>query len=260
MAAAVPLKSADDIGIDMIPLRVQHLSHAFQGVNVMEHVSLDLCQGKLHVLAGRRGSGKTTLLKLIGSRTLKQAGSPGFLVVPAHLRVLHISKEPLFFAGTLYENLTYGVQKGDKDGRLERVLNICKGLDIKDDVTKLISDDKAAEIARWCDVLSRSDCHLLNLARGLITSPEVLCVHKPSMGLGPNTVPVVFRMLRTFVRHKGVEQDLSRVFFRRPRTCIISFTTEVDLSYADEIHYPFTSMDDPSRKSTLIHEFGSCNK
>lgn len=230
----------DDIAADMIPVCVDNLSHHFVGSPAFANVSLVLQQGKLHILAGRRGSGKTTLLKLIGCRIVKPQDSDGSLLVPAHLRVLHVSKEPLFFLGSLYENLTYGVVHGDKDGEMERVLEICKALDIRPKTLNMISSEEQ-EAARWDEVLSRSDCQLLNLARGLVTNPEFLCVHKPSSGLGPNTVPGVFKMLQSFVGQRGVFQNMDRFFYRRPRTCIYTFGSKGDETYADVVHEPFSN-------------------
>jgi ABC-type multidrug transport system fused ATPase/permease subunit len=233
-------KPDDHIIVDHLPIRLCQLSHSYESIKVIDNVSMDFCQGKLHVLAGRRGSGKTTLLELVGQHSLPQHQvGDGFLFVPQHLRCLHISKEPLFYLGTLFDNLTYGVQQGDKDGFIERVLNICKRLHITKQTLKLIITDADAEICHWSQVLSRSDRQILNLARGLIANPEVLVIHKPSMGLGPKTVPIVFQSLRGFVALRGVEQDPMRYFFRRPRTCIVSFTADADLAYADEVHYPF---------------------
>jgi len=238
LAAAVPA-GREDIAWDLIPIRLTNLSHHFAKSAAFTGVAMEMEQGKLHILSGRRGSGKTTLLRLIGLRIPKQRESSGSLLMPAHLRVLHISKEPLFFSGTLYENLTYGVIKGDKDGRIERVALICQGLQIQPNTLALISSNEGAEVARWGDVLSKSDCQLLNLARGLVTNPEVLCVHKPSMGLGPHTVPVLFGMLQAFVQQRGVEMDGERYFFRRPRTCIYTSSGDGDEAFADVVQDPF---------------------
>jgi len=240
----------DFVAVDNTPVRLMNVHHQFQQKVVFHNIQFDMMQGRLHCIAGRRGCGKTTLLSMIAGRLLIDPGD-GVLAVPSHLRVLHISKEPLFFTGSLYENLVYGVLHGDKDGRIERVLSICQGLDIKDDVLKMIDAAEDAPVEHWYDVLSRSDCQLLNMARGLVASPEVLCIHKPSMGLGPNTVPVVFNMLRTFVRAKGVVQDPSRYFFRRPKTCIFTFTSEVDLQYADEVHYPSSDQGAQPKPKTI---------
>jgi ABC-type multidrug transport system fused ATPase/permease subunit len=243
LAAEIAKEQNPGIMVDELPIKLEQLSHIFEKRRVICNVSMRMQQGMLHLIAGRRDSGKTTLLKIIGGRTLMQTfDGQGYLFVPQHLRVLHIAKDPLFFMGTLYDNLTYGVPLGDKDRRIERIVNICKGLNILPETMSLISEDgKGQHIARWNEELSRSDRQLLNIARGLVANPEVLCVHKPSMGLGPNTIPVVLGALRSFVALRGVDQDNERYYFRRPRTCIYTLSTDADMQYADVIHRPFVT-------------------
>lgn len=237
--AKAPQSSKDDVLVDKLPIKMGNFSHEFDERRVINSVNLEMQQGMLHLIAGRRDTGKTTLLSIIGGRTLMQhCKDQGFFFIPQHLRVLHISKEPLFFKGTLLENLTYGVHHGDKDGRLERVLNICRGLGVLPEALELISEDKKARVCCWNEELSRSDRQLLNLARGLVANPEVLCVHKPSMGLGPHTVPTVLGALKTFVAQRGMYQDVDRYYFRRPRTCIYTLASPTDMKFAHEVHHP----------------------
>lgn len=247
----------EDIAADNIPICVDNLSHSFAGSTTFRDVSVTLDQGSLHVIAGRRGSGKSTLLRLIGCRIMKLQDSEGSLLVPAHLRTLHISKEPLFFCGSLYDNLTYGVQKEDRDGNIARVLEICRLLEIREKTLALITEANDAEVDRWNEHLSRSDCQLLNIARGLVANPELLCVHKPSMGLGPHTVPCVFTMLQKFVNERGVLQNMERYFFRRPRTCVYTFNMKGDEAYADVIHEPFSAAAEPFSPYGSEAAFGS---
>lgn len=245
----IDAKTPDETVLDKLPIELYGIEHSFGSKKIFSNLSTVMHQGGLHVVCGHRASGKTTLLKLLGSKILPQRNE-GFLFVPQHLRILHVSKEPLFFRGTLLENLTYGVLHGNKDGRLERVLKIVKGFELDAHVLEQISDKEDAKVDCWNDVIARSDLHLLNIVRGLIASPEVMILHKPTWGLGPRTVPVVFKMLKTFVSHRGVEQDLNRYLLRRPRTCIFSFTMQADLMYADVVHNDFE--DHPRHISKLM--------
>jgi ABC-type branched-subunit amino acid transport system ATPase component len=234
--------------VDRLPIRMFELQHRFEDVVALSSVSLELKQGLLHGIAGSRRSGKSTVLRLIGGRAVPNPDAPpNSLYIPQHLRTLHVSKDPLFFHGTLYENLVYGVTAGDdKDGKLERVLNICKSLNVAPSSLALISTEKDAKVANWSEVLPASDQHLLNIVRALICNPEVVCVHQPSLGVGVETQAMLFKSLKVFVLQRGLFQDLNRYYFRRPRTCIISTMTENDLRYVDEVHYPFSDTHRPS--------------
>lgn len=230
----------DAIAADLLPIRLKQLSHSFGEVTAISDVTMDFGQGLLHIVRGKRDTGKTTLVSLIGCRMLVQTTeAQGYLFIPQHLTSLHVSRDPLFFDGTLYANLTYGVQEGDANGRVERVLTICRGLNIMPKTLALISDKSSAPVAKWNEELSSSDRHILNIVRGLVANPEILCVHKPSMGMGVNTLPAVMNALKTFVALRGLEQDPERFLFRRPRTCICTSSTPADLDWADMVHSPF---------------------
>merc|ERR1712031_106228 len=56
--------------VDKLPIRFDRLRHVFDEHQVFNSVTLDLAQGKLHVIRGPRGAGTTTLLKLAGRRTM----------------------------------------------------------------------------------------------------------------------------------------------------------------------------------------------
>ena len=70
--------------------------------------------------------------------------------------------------GARYENLTYGTHAGDKDGSFERVMIICRKMNIMPKTMDLISVAKDAKVCRWNEELSRSDRHILNIVRGSV--------------------------------------------------------------------------------------------
>ena len=106
---------------------------------------------------------------------------PGCLFVPAHLRVLHASSEPLFFKGNLPDNLTFGVAHVDEDARPDRVISVCTKLGFTDSVWSLVRQGSDGAESTWAEVLSHTQQSLCSLARAVISNPEVLCVHKPTM-------------------------------------------------------------------------------
>lgn len=163
------------------------------------------------------------MLKILGGVLLPTSG----INVPPHLRVLHISEQPLFFKGTLRDNLVFGVAPGDADGDTDRVLSICRRLLVPDTLIALIeahAKDGQGTVVQWNDVLSLTQRVLLNLARALIANPEVLCIHRPTRAFERDMPQFdnTLKMLRCFVDEKGVEQNPKTFTFRRPRTCIIT--------------------------------------
>lgn len=206
----------DKLNICAEGLEFSYKSAAFGSRVALQNGKFEVHQGSLVALIGPRGGGKSTLLKILGGVILPKGGS---LLIPSHLRMLHVSSEPLFIQGTFVSNLSFGVPANDPDAEVQRIKSICASLGL-DDIDKLIASD---EVLPWADVLSHTQRHLFHLARALIANPEVLCVHKPTSAFDDKAAETIMAVLRDFVQCKGLQQDPNTVHLRRPRTCI--FTT-----------------------------------
>jgi ABC-type lipoprotein export system ATPase subunit len=134
---------------------------------------LEQPQGSLCVLFGPHSRGKTTLCNVIGGfhllpwDTLRARGAdeePCFFT-PAHLRVVNVSG-PLFFYGSLLENMTFGVAL---DSKFKRVKAICEEVNSPNSTWKRMkavceevdSDDgKLARLKEICDKVNCPDAKL----------------------------------------------------------------------------------------------------
>merc|ERR1719491_958238 len=174
-------------------------------------------------------------MKLLGSQIIPDGGD---LLIPPHLRALHVSPQPLFFNDTIFHNLTYGVGKdNDEDGTIERVVGICRMLQISEAVVDYLDKDssKFDVAADWGDVLNSTERVLLNLARAFVANPEVMVVHKPTAVFDDRTAENTIRCLREFVTQKGLLMDPKTAHVRRPRTCIMTTTRPKGMTAADRI-------------------------
>jgi len=203
----------------------------------MHFESLVIQQGQLVSLIGPRGHGKSTLLRLFGGVVLPvlQDEEASEFFIPSQLRVLHVPEEALFVSGSLYENLVFGVTPGDLDGSVKRVRAICRRLELPEDLIHSIKDDKTTHHAKWADVVSSSERHMLSFARAIIANPEVLCIHKPTLHIGDHASLAVVDMLREFVDQRGVALDPETRHLRRPRTCIITSARSTSMWKSDKV-------------------------
>lgn len=204
-------------------------------VGSLQNVTMNFEQGKLIALVGLPGDGKSTLMKILGSQIIPDSGD---LLIPPHLRALHISPNPTFFSDSLMSNMTYGVAKDDKDGSIERVTAICRMLLVSDKVLKYLDPndpDMFNVKADWGDILSQTQRTLVSLARALIANPEILVIHKPTVVLDDATTQNTFKCLRKFVREKGVCMDRAMYASRRPRTCVITTARPTGVAAADHV-------------------------
>jgi len=214
--------------IELRELSFSYRSHGDSIAAGLANSSLVIPQGGLYTIVGPPSEGKGTVLKLLGEVLIPYFpgfergtdGGGGQLVIPAHLRALHVSKDPLFTEGTLYSNLTMGCNTKGNDSAMPRVLAICRKLGICKDLLNTVAQNEL--VANWHGLLSSTEASLLHTARALIANPELLLIHKPTLCLNSEMTDTLYYILKEFVENRGLEADPSDFYNRRPRTCILT--------------------------------------
>ena len=182
-------------------LSVENLEAGYGDVQVLWGVSLRVEKGEIVALLGSNGAGKTTTLKAISGLLKPKSGKIAFDGVeitgkPPHEVVrLGISLVPegrrLFPKMTVYENLRMGAYlvSGDVSDRLETVYSLFP-----------ILKERRNQLA---GTLSGGEQQMLAIARGLMSSPRLLMLDEPSLGLAPKIVQEVLRAVNQ-IRDEGV--------------------------------------------------------
>eukprot|EP00931_Biecheleriopsis_adriatica_P060469 TRINITY_DN36324_c0_g1_i2.p1 TRINITY_DN36324_c0_g1~~TRINITY_DN36324_c0_g1_i2.p1 ORF type:complete len:903 (-),score=130.73 TRINITY_DN36324_c0_g1_i2:61-2769(-) len=217
----------DSLCIEMRSLSFQYNQKGHIGSTLQPSTCI-LPQGGLYTFCGPPSEGKGTILKLLGGNLLpyhpgferSAAGGGGTLTVPSHLRVLHVSKDPMFTQDTLLDNLRFGCVKDTGDDRLERIEQICKRCAVSENLLESIKENKLK--CRWLEMLSSTESACLHVARALIANPEVLVIHKPALFLNTEMADSMYSLLQEFVHLRGLGMDAKEIHNRRPRTCIVS--------------------------------------
>jgi len=197
-------------------------------IHGIRNCSVDIMQGELAVVVGTKAHGKSTFLKLLGGVLLPDEGE---FFVPPHLRVFHIVQHPLFFRASLMSNLTYGLDRSDELGRLDRVNKVCRRLRVSETTMENVESDLERN---WDEHLSTTQKASLHLARALIASPEVLVIHKPTMFFDDHTADTVMDALQCFVHERGVDVEGDPIL-RRARTCVVTASGRRGCAKADRI-------------------------
>jgi branched-chain amino acid transport system ATP-binding protein len=173
-------------------LEVSGLQAGYGGAAVLKGISLTVGQGEFIAVLGPNGAGKTTLFKAISGTVGASAGSIKFdgteltriaSAKRAHLGVAHVPEGRQVFASlTVRENLEMGAytQAGRMAWRenLERIHSWFP-----------ILADRAESMA---GSLSGGQQQMLAIARGLASSPKLLMLDEPSMGLSPALADEIF--------------------------------------------------------------------
>jgi branched-chain amino acid transport system ATP-binding protein len=207
-------------------LEVKDLRVHYGKNEAIKGVSFFVNQGEIVSLIGANGAGKTTTLKTISG--LRNVSSGQILFdgqdiskVSAHERVdLGISQAPegrgIFPGMTVLENLEIG-----KFNRKERKKEMTEDLD---KVYTLFPRLKE-RLSQAGGTLSGGEQQMLAIGRALMARPKLLLLDEPSMGLAPQMIANIFRII-TEINKQGVtillvEQNAQQALQRADRAYVL---------------------------------------
>jgi branched-chain amino acid transport system ATP-binding protein len=185
-------------------LRIEGLSAGYSTKPVLNHVSIDVGAGQFVAIVGPNGAGKTTLFKTISGIVKPSSGSITFdgvdlLAVPppqrAHLGIAHVPEgRQVFPSLTVMENLEMGAmtESGRRDwqANIERIF----------DWLPVLKERRN----QFAGTMSGGQQQMLAIGRGLASSPKLLMLDEPSMGLAPSTADFIFERLIDIRRQSGL--------------------------------------------------------
>jgi branched-chain amino acid transport system ATP-binding protein len=185
-------------------LRVEGLNVAYGGLHALADLSLGVEAGQFVAIVGPNGAGKTTLFKAVSGIVRPRAGRILFedrdlLAVPpserAHLGIAHVPEgRQVFKTLSVMENLEMGAlpRRGQAEWsrNLEQIFTLFP-------VLKERKEQPAG-------TLSGGEQQMLAIGRGLASSPRLLLLDEPSMGLSPMLADLIFSRIEEIHRQSGV--------------------------------------------------------
>ena len=176
-------------------LRIDQLRAGYSEVAVLHGVSIAVEAGQFVSIVGPNGADKTTLFKAISGIVPAMGGSIRFedvdlLAVPparrVRLGIAHVPEGRQVFASlTVMENLEMGAytEAGRRDWKhnLERIFTWLPVL--------------AERRRQLAGTLSGGEQQMVAIGRGLASSPKLMMLDEPSMGLAPAIADFVFERL-----------------------------------------------------------------
>lgn len=195
-------------------LEITNLSSGYGDVQVLDGISLSVDEGEVVSLVGANGAGKSTLVRTIMGTLPAREGSirlngQDITRLPSHQIARHgiaqvMEGRRLFNHMTVEDNLLIGGDilrdKQRSRDNLEWVYYLFPKL-----------QTRRAQLARS---FSGGEQQMLAIGRALMTSPKLLLLDEPSIGLAPIMVETVFEKLPE-INARGitiflVEQDVHR--------------------------------------------------
>ncbi len=185
-------------------LRIEGLNVAYGGLKALVDVSLSVEAGQFVAIVGPNGAGKTTLFKTVSGTVPAAAGRISFegrdlLAMPpaqrAHLGIAHVPEgRQVFRTLSVLENLEMGALPDKGRAQWSRNLEQIYALF---PVLKERRDQPAG-------TLSGGEQQMLAIGRGLASSPRLLLLDEPSMGLSPLLGDQIFACVERIHRQSGL--------------------------------------------------------
>ncbi len=181
-------------------LKIENLHIAYQEIQALKGISLEVHEGEIVSLIGGNGAGKTTLLKSIsGLLPIKDGGISyqGKLIdkVPPYERIglglVHVPEGRHVFSDmTVRENLGMGAYtRKDKQGIVDSYQKVY-------DLFPRLYDRKNQSAG----TMSGGEQQMLAVGRALMAAPKLLMLDEPSMGLAPLVVEDLFQKIEEINR------------------------------------------------------------
>ena len=179
----------------MALLQVNDIHVYYGNIHAIKGVSFYVDKGEIVTLIGANGAGKSTILKTISGLLRCQSGEIAFLdsdikTLASHLIVkrglAHVPEgRRIFLRMSVQQNLEMGNYSQAKDSMRERMSDVFTRF------PRL--KERRNQIA---GTLSGGEQQMLAIGRALMSSPTLLMLDEPSMGLAPLLVEQIFDIIK----------------------------------------------------------------
>ncbi len=174
-------------------LSLSKLNAGYKDLQILKDVSLELEKGSISILMGPNGAGKSTLLKSIFNITDITSGS--IMFEGKHIEHCHTHE-------LLHRGISFVSQGKVNFGILSVEENLLMGAHhiqdnniVKERIKKVYSQFPILESKKseYAFSLSGGQQQMLAIGRALMSSPTLLLMDEPSLGLAPKLVKELFQ-------------------------------------------------------------------
>lgn len=212
-------------------LKVEDIQVYYGAIHAIKGVSFEVNEGEIVALIGANGAGKSTILKTVSGLMHPRSGKISFMgddithmeaYKLLHHGLAHVPEgRRIFLQMSVQENLEMGafVHKELNKDDLEMVFELFPRL-----------KERRRQVA---GTLSGGEQQILAMGRALMSSPKLLMLDEPSMGLAPILVDQIFEIVKSL--HKAgktvllVEQNASKALDIADRAYVLE-TGKITLS------------------------------
>jgi ABC-type bacteriocin/lantibiotic exporter with double-glycine peptidase domain len=203
--------------------------HKYKNQFVLENINIHIEKGEKVAFVGQIGSGKTTLIKLLlGFQPLTMGnitvgGMDVNQISNAQLRenIFYIPQKPKLFNRTLYENITYGIEKKPSKESILRLLD-----DLKlNDIRTVFEGKMDHSVGVEGNELSGGQRQIVWLLRAFYRQAPILVLDEPTAALDPATKLLVMDIIKRInvgktviiVSHDPIDSSFRQIKLKKGR-------------------------------------------
>ena len=184
-------------------LKLENVEVSYGAVHAIHGASMEVRDGEIVSLIGANGAGKTTILRTITGLKKADSGSITYQDVellkaePSKIITFEMAHVPegrhVFSRMTVEENLQRGGYTKKNQENLQEILK-----EVYEKFPRL--KERRKQLA---GTLSGGEQQMLAVGRALMSSPSIILMDEPSMGLSPLLVKEIFHIIKE-VHKQGI--------------------------------------------------------
>lgn len=180
----------------MALLDIQNLHVSYGAIRALKGLSLTVQEGQIVTLIGANGAGKSTTLRTISGMLRPREGSVTFSGQSIHGLPAH-------------QIVRRGIVQAPEGRGIFANLSVSENLDLgsycRHDTVEIRRDREQAldlfprlreRLTQQAGTLSGGEQQMLAIARALLARPKLLLLDEPSLGLAPQIIQTIFKVIR----------------------------------------------------------------
>ena len=203
--------------------------HKYKDQLVLENIDIHIEKGEKVAFVGQIGSGKTTLIKLLlgfqilnmGKITIGDMDVNHISNTQLRENIFYIPQKPKLFNRTLYENITYGIEKKPSK---ESILLLLDDLKLQD-IRSVFEGKMDRSVGVEGNELSGGQRQIVWLLRAFYRQAPVLVLDEPTAALDPATKILVMDVIKRInigktviiVSHDPIDSSFRQIKLKKGR-------------------------------------------